>query len=486
MSLYRQTLYILATLGLGCVPQGDAASPTPTPALGVEVGRQILFVGTETSGRSFLYTTNENGTVTEELTRQAGALSDEEYVVATADLPSWPVPSPDGNRILFAVEEYDDVTGALKHTLRQLELNSSTFRSITPPPGRLAKVSWSPDGTLLVMEVRNSETSRSELFLLRDTDEVPTRASPEQLSLMGFFPQGRRALVLAHDEGAHHLSMLDLDTQVLTPLSTPLNMDVSHVNITPTGDIVLFQGWSSEMGCSELFRLNVGTTPQAPIPLNLSSLVWSFLQSEHWPDGEGTPPPPPPTPGPQEPDGDDGDDDQVWACVPVSKPVPSPADGLTLSFLAATEPNSRRTDVFTTRLDSQVITPITRELVGDMSDGATDAPQWAPGGEQLLINFVVAGSGSTQEEQLFLASPSDPNSLRSLPVPQGTRPAMSQWSADGERILFWATALPESADPQPTQLRVVDPVTAESFLVPLPADITVSTPLYLDHNTLLY
>lgn len=463
---------------------------TPDSAGVALQGRQILFVGTEPSGESHLLLIRDDGEGLVDLTEGLPFLEEGGVIAPTSDLVPQPVPTEDGRRVLFAVGHLDASAQLSSRTLYQIDVESRDVSGLGNVPNSVRRVFYDLAGETVLVELRDESSGRIGLYVLEEGALTPIDAGGQELTFDAHFPDGDRLLVRIGSAPERQLAVLDLRDRSVTPLGAAPGLDVLSPRLSADGERVVFQGWSAEAPCSELYQLRLDGDGTAT-DLNLAESTWEdshgAAPGDHEPlPADGTPTP---APGPDEPEAP-----LDPRCLSVSSPSwsPSHTSGAPdlLSFLATSDSGSGRVDAFVVEVEADGSLKRLRNLsdtLGLTTDpGVTSAPRWAPDGDDVMFVFTAFDAeAQTYEVDVHVA---EARGGQDVPLTQGYEgvPSLAQWDADGRDILFWATSSAGDTAATTSDAVVASLDGGELTAVTRDAGYHVSYPLWLTRNSLLY
>jgi Tol biopolymer transport system component len=137
----------IAGIGIAAVTFGGSDRPAAAP------GGRIAFAALDGSTWQ-IYSVASNGSGLVQLTY----LSD----VEVASEPAW---SPDGGRVAFVVQTFDENGGTRRADIWTMDADGSDPRQVTDGPGSSWSPSWSPDGTQIAY-TRVSANRRDQIWIM--------------------------------------------------------------------------------------------------------------------------------------------------------------------------------------------------------------------------------------------------------------------------------------------------------------------------------
>lgn len=147
----------------------------------------------------------------------------------------------------------------------------SSERLLTQVEGSWSPLDWSPDDKKVLMGEYVS-ANESYLWLLdvatgTKTELTPRTDSKDKVSWHGgAFTNDGKSIFVSTDKGAefHRLSLLDLESKALTPLTADLDWDVEHFDISTDGKLAAFV--TNEEGTGVLHVLDVEKKKPLSLP----------------------------------------------------------------------------------------------------------------------------------------------------------------------------------------------------------------------------
>ena len=483
-TMRRTTTALILALSLapisGC--RGLGADHTP---IGNEEGSpagQILFVGTLPSGRTDLYLIDQTGQTLTSLTGQMGVLDEGRTITTTSETSLGPVPSEDGQRVLFTLQR----PGGASRSLYELEVFGGGITALGEAPAGLRRAFYDRTGERILLDVRDPDSGEGHLSLW--TDGGPEDLSPdgEELLFDAFFPDDDRLLVRVGSGEARRLAVLDLGDGSLAPFATSGGLELLAPRLSPDGGAVVFQGRGDPNACYDLFEVTIdgadGAGLKAPTPLGAAAAAWDSLYGDLTPPGDHSP----------DDDGDaeaqDEDAPPVVAgfdtteCLSVSAPSWAPDGSQRIAFLATSD--TERADAFILDLSTGATTAVSADVDAD-GPGVTASPRWSPTGAWLLFSVSWSGgSGDGSHVDLFV---SDGQSVPvSLTDGYNGVPSLAHWDATGERLLFWSRSSAGETSSGSSDAVVVDVAGGQITAVTAGQGLHAAYPLWLDRNSLYY
>ena len=476
----------LALLMGGC-SGGLGQSPDDTSSETYDPQGQVVFVGTAPTGRTDLYLLGDQGQGLTVLTETLGDLGQGQSVATTSDAALHPIPSQDGQRVLFILERTATAEAAAIRELFEYNLATGDAYSLGLAPEGMRKAFYDRTGDRILMDVRDPSTGLSQLFLWTATSLLDLSEDGLELTFDGFFPDDHRLLVRVGSGNERQLAILDLSDASLEAFATSGGLEILSPRLSPDGRTVVFQGRGDVDACYDLFRVAT-TSPEdmslaAPESLGASIGAWGSVY------GNGG------SPGDHEPvASEDATPDSEAAqsgagyetseCLSVSAPSWAPDDSGRVAFLATTDAAAGRADAFVISLNEGDVEPLTTSLDAD-GPGVTSNPRWSPDGAHLLftVNWTE-DRGDVEHVDLYLSTDGEP--ATSITSGYTGAPSLAHWSVEGDSVLFWARSSAGGASSESSDAVVIDIESKAIEAISAGHGLHVSYPLWVDHNSMLY
>lgn len=160
-------------------------------------------------------------------------------------------PSPDGQRLVFAVSQTHPVTGEPQHDLYIVNRNGMGMRQLTSAAGYEHQPTWSPDGSRILFRAAASNSSRPDLWVINPDGSglrnLSGYISTQQLSDLrdpAWSPDGSQIAFIGAAKGQHHVWLMNSDGTNLRQLVQDVGFD-SSPTWSPDGQVIAFTRWNT-------------------------------------------------------------------------------------------------------------------------------------------------------------------------------------------------------------------------------------------------
>lgn len=211
---------------------GFTVTPRPT--------HDVVYTRTTDNGRvAELFVLGINGSPSAPVRLNAGTVSREAS------------PSPDGQRLVFAVSQTHPVTGEPQHDLYVVNRNGMGMRQLTSMAGYEHQPTWSPDGSRILFRAAANNSARPDLWVI-NPDGTGLRNLTGYLGAQQFSdlrdpawsPDGSQIAFIGAAKGQHHVWLMHSDGTNLRQLVADDGFD-SSPTWSPDGQAIAFTRWNT-------------------------------------------------------------------------------------------------------------------------------------------------------------------------------------------------------------------------------------------------